>query len=42
LRERFSIPLATLGDGPVVLRATDSLGNLATLEVRPPKAAPRK
>ena len=35
LRERFSVPLATLGDGPVVLRATDSLGNLATLEVRP-------
>ena len=42
LRERFSVPLATLGDGPVVLRATDSLGNLATLEVRPQKAAPRK
>ncbi|AMY10505.1 hypothetical protein LuPra_03738 [Luteitalea pratensis] len=39
LRERFSIPLATLGDGPVVLRATDSLGNLATLEVRAQKAA---
>jgi hypothetical protein len=42
LRERFSIPLATLGDGPVVLRATDSLGNLATLEVRPQKPTPRK
>ena len=38
LRERFSIPLAALGDGPVVLRATDSLGNLATLEVRAQKA----
>lgn len=42
LRERFSIPMAGLGDGPVVLRATDSLGNLATLEVRPQKPAPRK
>jgi sugar lactone lactonase YvrE len=42
LRERFSIPLATLGDGPVVLRATDSLGNLATLDVRPPKPFPSK
>ena len=41
LRERFSIPQATLGDGPVVLRATDSLGNLATLEVRTGKAPPR-
>ena len=40
LRERFSIPIGTLGDGPIVLRATDSLGNLATLEVRPQKAAP--
>jgi hypothetical protein len=34
LRERFTIPVADLGDGPVVLRATDSLANLATLEVR--------
>ena len=42
LRERFSVPVATLGDGPVVLRATDSLANLSTLEVRPEKAAARK
>lgn len=34
LKERFSVPTADLGDGPVVLRATDSLANLATLEVR--------
>ena len=33
LRERFSVPIADLGEGPVVLRATDSLANLATLEV---------
>jgi hypothetical protein len=29
------VPLADLGDGAVVLRATDSLTNLATLEVKP-------
>ncbi len=34
LRERFTVPTADLGDGPIVLRATDSLANLATLEVR--------
>lgn len=34
LRERFSVPTTELGEGPVVLRATDSLANLATLEVR--------
>jgi hypothetical protein len=33
LRERFTVPIADLGEGPVVLRATDSLANLATLEV---------
>ncbi len=35
LRERFRVPVADLGDGPVVLRATDSLANLMTLEVQP-------
>jgi hypothetical protein len=35
LRETFTVPLADLGDGAVVLRATDSLTNLATLEVKP-------
>ncbi len=39
LRERFTVPTADLGDGPIVLRATDSLANLATLEVRLPEAA---
>jgi len=34
LRERFTVPVTDLGEGPVVLRATDSLANLATLEVR--------
>lgn len=34
LKERFTVPTADLGPGPVVLRATDSLANLATLEVR--------
>ncbi len=34
LRERFTVPLADLGDGPIVLRATDTLANLATLEVQ--------
>lgn len=34
LRERFTVPTSDLGDGPVVLRATDSLANLSTLEVR--------
>lgn len=33
LRERFTLPVADLGAGPVVLRATDSLANLSTLEV---------
>ncbi len=33
LRERFTIPAAILGDGPVVLRASDRLANLTTLEV---------
>ncbi|HTV00438.1 MAG TPA: hypothetical protein VMF13_07885 [Luteitalea sp.] len=36
LKERFTLPLADLGDGPLVLRATDSLANLATLEVQLP------
>ncbi|BCS33616.1 hypothetical protein TBR22_A28430 [Luteitalea sp. TBR-22] len=35
LRETFTVPLADLGDGPVVVRATDSLTNLATLEIAP-------
>ena len=34
LRERFTVPTTDLGDGPIVVRATDSLANLATLEVR--------
>ena len=42
LQERFSVPVPTLGNGPVVLRATDSLANLATYEVRATTAAPRK
>lgn len=44
MRERFQIPVAGLGDGPVVVRATDSLANLATLEVQLPRptAAPRR
>ena len=42
LQERFSVPVTTLGNGPVVLRATDSLANLATYEVRATTAAPRK
>jgi hypothetical protein len=37
LKERFTLPLADVGDGPLVLRATDSLANLATLEVQVPK-----
>ncbi len=39
LSERFSIPSSSLGDGPVVLRATDRLANLTTLEV-PARQAP--
>ncbi len=35
LRERFTVPLTDVGNGPVVLRATDSLANLTTLEVTP-------
>jgi hypothetical protein len=42
LRERFSVPVADLGDGPVVLRATDSLANLSTLEVARDTAPSRK
>lgn len=35
LRETFTVPFTDLGDGPVVLRASDSLTNLATHEVTP-------
>ena len=42
LRERFTVPLADLGSGPVVVRATDSLANLTTLEVEREKAPARR
>ena len=42
LRERFTVPTSDLGEGQVVLRATDSLANLATLEVRLQKPASRR
>ena len=43
LKERFTLPLADLGEGPLVLRATDSLANLATLEVQVPRRpAPKR
>lgn len=42
LRERFTVPLADLGDGPVVVRATDSLANLTTMEVERDKTPARR
>ena len=33
-KERFQVPIGELGEGSVVVRATDSMANLATLEVR--------